>query len=232
MTTAIEIKERPILFSGEMVRAILDGRKTQTRRVLKLDKAYHECGRHEIAEWRNQNDRWFGLYEWNTVASLQCPYGQPGDRLWVRETCWSDGQLVYYVADNNAKSFNDDSEEHYQRMLTLHHYNGGFGNRVPSIHMPRWASRITLEITGLRVERLNDISEEDAISEGTENRSDLAWGHGGQGDDMARWAVDHGHRYGFLHLWESINGAGSWEQNPWVWVIEFSYNQQENTNER
>jgi hypothetical protein len=198
MTTAIETKERPILFSGEMVRAILDGRKTQTRRIVKPQPAglWGSTGKvfgHTFS----------GVLEGPKDHYWVCKYGQPGDRLWVRETftVCADSN-IFYRADGKPDPWDGVEWK-------------------PSIHMPRRASRITLEITGVRVERLNDISEEDAISEGTENRSDLAWGHGGQGNDMARWAVEHGHRYGFLHLWESINGEGSWALNPWVWVVEF-----------
>jgi hypothetical protein len=93
----------------------------------------------------------------------------------------------------------------------------------PSVHMPRCASRLTLEITEVGIERLNDLSEADAKAEGTENRSDLAWGRGGQDEDIALWAVNHGHRYAFCDLWESINGPGSWAANPWVWVVKFRW---------
>ena len=158
--------ERPILFSAPMVRAILDGNKTQTRRVVKLKPDYMETF----------------LRLPNKVAC--CPYGQPGGRLWVRETF-------------------EDCESALHSCVLYRADGGTPGTKwTPSIHMPRWASRITLEITGVRVERLQDISEEDAISEGT------PFPCGG-------WVG------GYQKLWESIHGPGSWDLNPWVWVVEF-----------
>jgi hypothetical protein len=134
---------------------------------------------------------------------VRCPYGQPGDRLWVREA-WSrdeeDGAL-FYRADVGTGNEADD----WQRNI----YEGASGYRwKPSIFMPRWASRILLEVTAVRVERLQDISEADAIAEG------------------APWAAcgapqEGSHKAGFAQLWESINGPNSWDANPWVWVIEF-----------
>lgn len=176
------MKERPIIFQGEMVRAILDGRKTQTRRVVKdtgfyaIDPAIHG---QEVA-----------TRELKALAT-QCPYGAPSDRLWVRETFTDEaggiwpylGDHIYYRADP------------LQPMCE---------RWTPSILMPRWASRITLEITGVRVERLQDISEADAKSEGAEPAE-----------------CCHAHYHGFSKLWESINGKGSWDVNPWVWVINF-----------
>lgn len=159
------MKERPILFSGAMVRAILDGSKTQTRRVCKLDVRG-------------------GMPQPELDSLLRCcPYGQPGDRLWVRET-WAKTYVrqagaewfVYATGDNRTD------------------YGGPW---KPSIHMPRAASRITLEITGVRVERLGEISESDARAEGVQSVAE------------------------FKELWASINGLGSWEANPWVWVVEF-----------
>ena len=198
------MKERPILFSAPMVRAILDGTKTQTRRVVKpvgnddgfviLD--YGDGG------WPYRSDdgdstthtvkRGGKLYHDETPHT--CPYGQPGDRLWVRETFHTvDGQRAFYRADYAHKPKGD--KEH-----------GIFW--TPSIHMPRWASRITLEVTGVRVERLQEIGEVDALAEG------------------APWAACSSpqvgsHKAGFAQLWEGINGSESWSANPWVWVIEF-----------
>lgn len=197
------MKERPILFSAPMVRAILDGRKTQTRRAYKNRK--HPDFGCDIAASEL-------VREAQHVIDRACPYGQPGDRLWVRET-WSsdDGKTAWYRADGET-------------------YNAGLPWR-PSIFMPRWASRITLEITGVRVERLNEISTEDAIAEGTP----VTWGDWrGQAPEWALRSI--GPEYGspgshlwdnrttvknYGLLWESINGAGSWAANPWVWCIEF-----------
>lgn len=202
-------KERPIIFSGPMVRAILDGRKTQTRRVVKLPKAKglefrwsnaHADpgvggGAYMHVEFRYVEDLWEGC-----CHRIYCPYGEIRDRLWVRET-WGvyDGRegtnSVEYKADNQPKSV---------------------GRWRPSIHMPRWASRITLEITGIRVERLQDISEKDAKAEGVERLSDGFHDYSGELDGQLGQATTS-----FCTLWQSIHGPYSWNANPWVWVVEF-----------
>lgn len=175
-----EVKERPILFSGPMVRAILEGRKTQTRRVVKakhLPFLGNLLGGFLDGRWNQR----------------PLPYGRPGDRLWVRETwAWCSkarGHWLYRA---------DDSD-----LGTCHVKDGRW---KPSIHMKRAASRITLEVVAVRVERLQEITPGDAIAEGCP---------GG----------DHGDRYAAIDqyraLWGSINGAGSWAANPWVWVVEF-----------
>ena len=179
------MKERPILFSAPMVRALLAGTKTQTRRIVKA----------RDLEWMDVHQ---GLREPDNAE--RCPYGQPGDRLWVRETfARIDGQTRPWI------------ETDYQATYTHGDRLGdtlGIKKRwTPSIHMPRHASRITLEVTGVRVERLQDISEADAIAEGVRNSLHLPGG---------RFA-----RENFEHLWWTIHGDGSWESNPWVWVIEF-----------
>jgi len=190
-------KERPILFSGPMVRAILSGRKTQTRRVVKdryIDAAP------PVAFFKYLREK--------------SPYGQPGDRLWVRERCelttddCEPGAMsVRYLADGEVKDIGTGMPDSCPGLVDW--INGRWSR--PSIHMPRWASRILLEITAVRVERLNDISEADCIAEG------CSGGHG--------VIPDYGyHATPFEHyhwIWESINGAGSWAQNPWVWVVEF-----------
>jgi len=208
------MKERPILFSAPMVRALLAGTKTQTRRVVKM-KPHHQI------EERDDGTPWPWMHdgERNADSWLACPYGQPGDRLWVRET-WQ-GPLL--------QEFEIDADPDWHYASHLHQYqnpehceyaaDGGPKPEYtdaddvmrqgwrPSIHMPRWASRITLEVTGVRVERLQGISEADAIAEGVRNSLHLPGG---------RFA-----RENFEHLWWTINGDGSWESNPWVWVIEF-----------
>jgi hypothetical protein len=217
------MKERPILFSGQMVKAILDGRKTQTRRIVnrltgkgpargiitefqKADTAGYDWG------FRNRRMLWNEIRHAKLME--MCPYGQPGDRLWVRETFIAghpdlpDGTLdfdtdkVWYRADGDLHTWYDSTSD--------------FGKAVPwkpSIHMPRSASRITLEITEVRVERLQDISETDAIAEGLrpywKQTEDPKWVEPGTCIDA------------FKELWESINSPGSWDVNPWVWVIEF-----------
>jgi hypothetical protein len=185
------VKERPILFSAPMVRAVLDGSKTQTRRVVK-DK--HIDAAPPVAFFQYLREH--------------CPYGQLGDRLWVRETfmhspadyCWEASvSIPCRQAETAYRADFPDIEQHR-----------GVG-WSPSIHMPRGLSRIDLEITGVRVERLQDISEQDAIAEGT------AGGHGAiPGYGYNATPTEH-----YRWLWESLNGPGSWDANPWVWVIEF-----------
>ena len=203
------MKERPIIFSGPMVRAILDGRKTQTRRVFRLP----EDAKIDTAT---------GTYTcFNTGAKkwkLKCPYGQAGDRLWVRET-WATSVGV----DDQKPSVLDTPGKGYGWPVWFASdgsvwWRGakaggpGFVDRGrwrPSIHMPRWASRITLEVTGVRVERLQDISEEDCIAEGVTLRGTSRYE--GQSRDA------------YADLWDSLNtkrGFG-WDTNPWVWAIEF-----------
>lgn len=218
------IKERPILFKGEMVRAILEGRKTQTRRVVKLPKN-HVWGNFFDGQVCPENDLSSLGYP---VDELRCPYGQTGDRLWVRET-WQ-GPLVdddieerpvdlespkycAYAADGSKAPEFMDADDNLQRRWR------------PSIHMPRWASRITLEITGVRVERLQKISDANAISEGVEGHyieDDWYWRNYRLTDEEAAVSpMLTCPRESFRSLWESISGPGSWMENPWVWVIEF-----------
>ncbi|WP_320910269.1 morphogenetic protein [Citrobacter farmeri] len=188
------MKERGMIFNGEMVRAILDGGKTQTRRPVKVPQidrdAMCELSGNELAG------------ELSAGNYRNSPHGQPGDRIWVRET-WArynidqDSHDMAYRATPPA----DWPEE---------------GRWRPSIHMPRWASRLVLEITGVRVERLNSISQEDAQAEGMEL---TGWRPTYSDPDSGGevWTPYDN----FAQLWESIYGEGSWQANPWVWVIEF-----------
>lgn len=186
------MKERPILFSAPMIRALLDGSKTQTRRVVKC----------------HVED-----YDGALITGTACPYGQPGDRLWVREAfdflpaggpdqpqaC----EIVYWATGST------------EQRTAPHDYNPmiyGHEKVRPSIHMPRWASRITLEITSVRVERLQDISESDAQAEGAIPND----GYAGPAEDRQKGWVT-----AYRSIWKSINGADSWAANPYVWVIEF-----------
>ena len=196
------VKERPILFNGEMVRAILDGRKTQTRRVLKEQP------------------------EGDLLGFLvgNCPFGEVGSKLWVRETFWhrkedgistyADGSMRTHPSAIIGSKYVDEQDVSNWPSIA-----SSFGYKtVPSIHMPRWASRITLEITGMRVERLNDISAEDAKAEGLEDRDWM----GPSEITLPCGKTVHGQSVEcFKALWESINGPGSWALNPWVWVVEF-----------
>lgn len=190
-TRIIEMKEHPILFSAPMVRAILAGRKTQTRRVVKLPLKDPDFGC-EIAGCEVGGFLIRGRYD-------LCKYGAPGDRLWVKET----------FKENDPPS---------GWLYRATHVEGGYRDPAPwkpSIFMPRAASRITLEIVRVRVERLNDISVGDAVAEGMESVRDEWMGALGDFDETLS-AVDL-----YEVLWESINGVGSWKKNPWVCVLEF-----------
>jgi hypothetical protein len=185
--------ERPILFSAEMVRAILDGRKTQTRRNIKYTTEHRGPINPAYLEAHKDHPGWKDI----------CPYGQPGDTLWVRETwghtgtgVWKVGQ-VYYAQDGGI-------------IYRADHPNAA-GSWFSPLHMPRFASRITLRITDIRVERLQDISEDDAKAEGVKPL-DYAAHH---------VAAGCGARIAFEQLWTTINGPGAWDANPWVWVVSF-----------
>lgn len=199
------MKERPILFNGEMVRAVMDGRKTQTRRVIKpqpwneADRTAGGCG----FAWGRKGYDSRALY-WNTTEQSlagsmigECPYGQPGDRLWVRET-WACSHLYDQFPPRLIPL-----DARFAYAATEH--IGGLIKR-PSIHMPQWASRILLEIESVRVERLNAITADDCRAEGTE-------------DDKNDGLV----RLRFSQLWTGINEKRgfAWHVNPWVWAITF-----------
>lgn len=209
------VKERPILFNAPMVRAILDGSKTQTRRALKLqpwDVATTESGKH-IFDFRSDKADLEKIVDMPTMLQ-RCPYGQPGDRLWVRES-------FAHVYCNNIEPMARSPEDVAYMADNMTPDRGVYGPWKPSIHMPRWASRITLEVTGVRVERLQDISEADCWAEGIEQVMN---------DFPDSSQIDTAFRLGlciddakplYAQLWESINGPGSWDANPWVWVVEF-----------
>lgn len=225
-------KERPILFSAPMVRALLAGTKTQTRRIAKPSRKYPfefiGSGTKADPDWNDPScwgflsedgDAWLlkdGTKE-PDIHQIPCPYGQPGDQLWVREThfnWWSidKGNPAGPRVFSHVAAFAADGYE-------LEH-----GEKwIPSIHMLRAASRILLEIVSVRVERLQDISEEGAIAEGIEivSLKGLRTGVPLYRNYGCPQIPDRSARYSFQTLWGSINGTGSWEVNPWVWVIEF-----------
>ena len=221
------IREHPILFSSEMVRAILEERKIMTRRVVKVSSDYEFDGliihsRNNVPPWKLSAK--FLKPNTNTGILLDCLYGQLGDHLWVRET-FREGAGFY---GQNPSIFYRADEEWNK--------NAGWKS---SIFMPRWASRITLEITNIRVERLHDISEEDAIREGAEvepcdqtvllrdysnnpNKFDGNWFQEWSEELNNFVAFENICRSSFQTLWDSINGKKyPWNSNPWVWVIEF-----------
>ena len=179
------MKERPILFSAPMVRALLAGTKTQTRRAVKPQPVYSDVAA-TFASWAFHR-KGGGMWLWPNAREdvhAMCPYGQSGDRLWVRETFHAESKsTVHYRADGFEY--------------------GPAGGWKPSIFMPRWASRITLEVVGVRVERLQEISAADAWAEGVPHSPD----------------VDPLHEY--RAIWTAINGAGNWDANPWVWCVTF-----------
>ncbi|HDZ2845539.1 hypothetical protein AAHW68_20035 [Klebsiella pneumoniae] len=232
------MKERGMIFNAEMVRAILDGRKTQTRRPIKWKQTrFTEIGeREDGSKWPWSEDAEHACDFWHP-----CPFGAVGDRIWVRET-WAtlgnedgccidwEGNLckgdersaarIYRASceqrpgDYGLWSIPDDA--YWKPHTKEHKFEGAWR---PSIHMPRWASRILLEITDVRVERLNAISEEDATAEGVPPAGSLLPDYPGtfltpKGDFATA-------KVAFQRLWESIYGEESWKANGWVWVISF-----------
>lgn len=208
------MKERGMIFNGEMVRAILDGRKTQTRRIVNPQP---ELTKGSGFSWKGylygsgSNDR-----ETNrNFAHIKCPFGKPGDRIWVRETY--QGPLFDY---EHMESYLEDSSKFEKPDFCIYRADGKPAPEFydaddnlhcgwsPSIHMPRWASRILLEITGVRVERLASISDDDAGKEGYPANPEP------YGGDMDKWLW-------FRKLWDGIYPEQSFKHNPWVWVIEF-----------
>lgn len=226
------MKEKPILFSGPMVRAILSGNKTQTRRIVKP----------QPVELSDPENIWKRGYEQTgcplaaptekcqTRSAIFCPYGYPAhehspeaDRLWVRESFATESRPTGPLVTD---------ESHHVTYMADHRGDPRGLGWKPSIFMPRAFSRITLEVTGIRVERLQDISEEDAIAEGlsgiTKDGKLIKYGipdqDGLPGTDNTGWPWrdwQKDPRDAYRRLWESINGRGSWDANPWVWVVEF-----------
>lgn len=201
------MKERPILFSAPMIRALLAGSKTQTRRIVKTehDREFLSLLKRPL---RSENDpevlrAWFGGRDRSASVEVTCPYGERGDRLWVRES-WAAPHAFDHLPPRLIPA---GTRFHYAASEDL----GGLLGR-PSIHMPRFASRILLEVTGVRVERLQAISNDDAYAEGAA--------------DWAAEIVRNGNKFpsaqrAFQALWESINGPEAWAANPWVWAVSF-----------
>lgn len=206
------MKERPILFSGAMVRAILEGRKTQSRRVMKVQPP---ADGYELAtcisttgdKRAEGRQHWLKRDGYRVLDSNQpyfsCPYGHIGDRLWVRETftidrVYKDGGIADVGFEYRATARDSYTWPDYHDDLTPPKWK-------PAIHMPRIASRITLEITNIRVERLQDISEADCEVE----------------LGVAPHSLANDAHSKFRDLWQSISGPKSWDANPWVWVISF-----------
>lgn len=213
------MKERGMIFNGEMVRAILDGRKTQTRRVMKNQPAGDYPETPALIRNVGTGFQWHGLYGESSI--FNCPLGSIGERIWVRETFRVHSRasdvatLVYRASVRNSWT-----EQTHRVPVAVCNKPAIPEKWTPSIHMPRWASRITLEITDVRVERLHNISERDALREGLF-----------QLPASGRYCLQPGMQYFgmasrsakevYSWLWASIYGEESWAANPWVWVIEF-----------
>ncbi|EBU8203419.1 TPA: hypothetical protein LC219_002140 [Salmonella enterica subsp. enterica serovar Teltow] len=213
------MKERGMIFNGEMVRAILDGRKTQTRRVMKNQPAGDYPETPALIRNVGTGFQWHGLYGESSI--FNCPLGSIGERIWVRETFRVHSRasdvatLVYRASVRNSWT-----EQTHRVPVAVCNKPAIPEKWTPSIHMPRWASRITLEITDVRVERLHNISERDSLREGlfqlpASGRYCLQPGM--QYFGMA----SHSAKEVYSWLWASIYGEESWAANPWVWVIEF-----------
>lgn len=219
------MKERPIIFSAQMVRALLAGTKTQTRRAMKPQPSdswspfsfgeVHKMRDGEFVLDRNGGPIVIGYGPSNEDGdeAYPCPYGQPGDQLFVRENY----RLCAEADGVPARDTNEAYRIWYEADAP---HQPGFGKLRPSIHMPRWASRINLEITDIRVERLQDISDEDAAAEGCVAMEGCMW-HTFEEADAGIPMHPHTARDAYEALWESINGEGSWDKNPWVWCITF-----------
>ncbi len=238
--------ERPILFTASMIRAILNDSKTQTRRVMRKqmpEGAFNMAlgtirkGSYVPSSWI---DRFGASWQFSNglgpeVDFCASPYGQPGDKLYVRETwCltaieqgpgYRHGAYIGYRADGRENPHHLKSSKYIQ--LTSPPTQTTLGNPRwrPSIHMPKWASRITLLVKDVRAERVQDISEEDAIAEGVFQYGDEAKYPGMYRNYLSENLTLYNPRDSFITLWQSINekrGHG-WDKNPWVWVVEFEY---------
>jgi hypothetical protein len=225
------MKDRPLLMSAPMVRVTFADLKTQTRRIVKHqppeDVAPITVGHYEptiiVRGEEEPGPEIFGAYDQEGEWGMKCPYGQPGDRLWVRESvkfrtahscgesgCECDGVEIVYIADGKTGVPRGPIPERW-----------GFdeGRAYPSIHMPRWASRLNLEILEVRVQRLQDITEADALAEGIQQyKGPLRWVR--FLDAVTGEPVHNSAVAAFRALWECIN-PGTWDSNPWVWAITF-----------
>ncbi len=205
------MKERPILFSAPMVRALLDGRKTQTRRIVKPQPEVNEDWLRKNGLWeecRTETSYLDGAYQAGFIDA-RCPYGEIGDRLWVKESIERDG------ADNEFSSFVADGAPTKADAWPWKR------PKLPSLFMPWGLRRITLEIIDVHVQRLQDISEEDARVEGVERVRIWEDGDRRAHDECGYQPPLSSHVGSFAVLWDSINGAGAWAANPWVWALTF-----------
>lgn len=223
MMSTATTRERPILFSSPMVRAILDGRKTQTRRIVKPGRSqdwFTSETMDAVRRWEHRKDSWWSAQvgephriqhcgvdmDGGHIGCVRCPYGATGDRLYVKET-W--GYKSFEDAQGKAVTYRADTDG--ARQHTTMRWR-------PCIHMPRWASRIDLEVTSVRAERVRDIGKDgrkahDVLAEGI-TRDEI--------DHMQKFFhPDDSPAIAYAVLWDSINGKGSWAANPWVWAVTF-----------
>lgn len=219
-------KERPIIFSESLIPPILSGDKTQTRRIVKnIPAAPPGQGQYRCIE----GGTWGLFRSWDNllIEEFKCPYGKVDDQLWGREAFAYYNHKDEYIKLQGVVGSNDPDYEVIYRANIHEEISTDVGIKWrPSIHMPRWASRIQLEITDIRVERLSDISEEDAKAEGVKydflNSGPPKHGRFNcEGEYKPAFGEFDPYRFEFSLLWEAINGKGSWAENPWVWVIIF-----------
>lgn len=238
-TTAATPKERPTLFKPDMIGATLRGDKTETRRLNGFEKINKAPADWELVRLYNNDGLIYPVDQVSfkhkltgTFVTIDCPYGKAGDRLWAKETFYAYGQWKQRWSDKKGRQewhfvdetwFYNKSYRYYDSppgFIEADKKSLGWFKR-PSIFMPRAASRLTLEITNVRVERLQNISEQDAIAEGVEQiegswRCYLNCPEHAQGYHTRTSATAS-----FMSLWQSINGAESWEASPWVWAVSF-----------
>lgn len=209
------MKARPILFSAPMVRALLAGTKTQTRRTVKWPGHAEPDGVEAHEELSGEFAPWLNGERLHTI---ECPYGAPGDLLWVREAFTRVPATAYRMSEGVQQAVNPDDRD--EAAIYAAGWDRSIPKWKPSIHMPRWASRLTLEITDVRVERLQAISVADADAE--------CFGGGFPWRALPELFPEPYERWGelsipecYARLWEHINGPGSWDANPWVWAVSF-----------
>lgn len=230
------MKEIPILYNTPMVQALLGKRKTQTRRIMKPQIKDCDHSRYTEAEWKDKPTEWSeaslkigraycgmcgnGVEYSKDYGGIKCPYGQPGDLLYVRETWFpaaitgNEVMVGYHGQDpTHTHEFTTDNIDFYWKQMDK-------GHMIPSIHMPKEAARIWLQVESIRVERLQDISEEDAQAEGVKTTETQL------GESYFDYTTGYFNgllsaKDSFRTLWKSINGPESWQANPWVWCISF-----------
>lgn len=219
------MKVSPIIFSGPMVRALLDGRKAQTRRIVKPQPNSGPNG-----EMVYLGAKSWGLLDGMLSGEWRCHYGQPGDLLWVREASLPDFPKAFSYYDWTWREVPEEYRAPKHVLYRASHSDPDEIRWHPSIHMPRWASRLTLRLTDVRVQRLQEISEGDAAAEGITERAYPGVANDNDPSDKVVWCADEKALLsgGFGCLWDWLNykrGYG-WETNPWVWALSFDVIQQ------